>query len=389
MVRSKLGAVRRAQFLASVLTLSAVSLSAQVVEKGRTYADLVATHPCNSGSSGRLARITDAQSSSSIGGGGGSTQVWAVCNGVDTWTLTAIGGGGGVSGLSTADGGTALSDNAIVRGDGTTGVQGSTVTVADSTGNLQWEGTTADAFEGNFTFADPTADWTWAWGAAGDLVGAGSLSVDNLKIDGNTISSTDTNGNFIVAPNGTGSLQLPAGSAALPGLVFTGSTTSGLANINGSVVIVDATAQLGAFDDFDLAMRMPNGGQVSFTSNSTPATTIGDVGFGRRAAGVGRLTDGSTGVRGLFGGGADVASASALPVPTGRVFHVTGTTNIDSITSTNFQSGVCITLIFDDILTVADGSNLKLTAALVTTADDTLSLCYDGTNWYEASRSIN
>lgn len=86
------------------------------------------------------------------------------------------GSGGGVSGLSTADGGTALSDNAIVRGDGTTGVQGSTVTLADSTGNLQWEGTTADAFEGNFTFADPTADWTWNWLAAGAMRGPDGTS---------------------------------------------------------------------------------------------------------------------------------------------------------------------------------------------------------------------
>ena len=29
-------------------------------------------------------------------------------------------GGGGVSGLSTADGGTAIADNALIRGDGTT-----------------------------------------------------------------------------------------------------------------------------------------------------------------------------------------------------------------------------------------------------------------------------
>ena len=98
MNRSNFGAVRLPLLGAAVLASFAVSLSAQVVEKGRTYADLVATHPCNSGSSGRLARITDAQSSSSIGGGGGSTQVWAVCNGVDTWTLTAIGGGAGGAG---------------------------------------------------------------------------------------------------------------------------------------------------------------------------------------------------------------------------------------------------------------------------------------------------
>lgn len=42
------------------------------------------------------------------------------------------GGGGGVSGLSTADGGTAIADNAIIRGDGTDGIQGSTALIQDT-----------------------------------------------------------------------------------------------------------------------------------------------------------------------------------------------------------------------------------------------------------------
>ena len=33
-----------------------------------------------------------------------------------------------------------------------------------------------------------------------------ALAVDNLKLDGNTISSTDTNGNVVIDPNGTGSV---------------------------------------------------------------------------------------------------------------------------------------------------------------------------------------
>lgn len=42
------------------------------------------------------------------------------------------GGGGGVSGLATADGGTAIADNAIIRGDGTEGIQGSAFTLSDT-----------------------------------------------------------------------------------------------------------------------------------------------------------------------------------------------------------------------------------------------------------------
>lgn len=87
--------------------------------------------------------------------------------------------------------------------------------------------------------------------------------------------------------------------------------------------------------------------------------------------------------------GANVASAAAMPLPTGNVFHVTGTTNITSITSTSFTGGMCIALIFDDVLTFTDGNNLKLAGNFTTSADDTISLCYDGTNWYETARAVN
>lgn len=50
----------------------------------------------------------------------------------------------------------------------------------------------------------------------------GQLDVDNLRLDGNTISSTDTNGNINLAPNGTGetvvnsttSIKIPVGTTA-------------------------------------------------------------------------------------------------------------------------------------------------------------------------------
>jgi len=86
--------------------------------------------------------------------------------------------------------------------------------------------------------------------------------------------------------------------------------------------------------------------------------------------------------------GADVASASAI-VPTGNVFHVTGTTSITSITATNVPAGARLVLIFDGILTFTDGNNLKLAGDFTTSADDTITLIYDGTNFYEVARSVN
>lgn len=95
-----------------------------------------------------------------------------------------------------------------------------------------------------------------------------------------------------------------------------------------------------------------------------------------------------SGGNGLVGFGSNVASAPTISV-SGKIFHVTGTTNIVSVSGSGVQNGSEITIIFDGILTFTDGSNLKLANNFVTTADDTITLIYDGTNFYEVTRSIN
>lgn len=112
-----------------------------------------------------------------------------------------------------------------------------------------------------------------------------------------------------------------------------------------------------------------------------------------RTGGVNRASVTSTNTSVLSGvfntlHGTAVPSAAAI-VPTGNLFHVTGVASITSITSTNITAGTEITIIFDGILTFTDGSNLKLAGNFVTTADDTITLVYDGTNWYETARAIN
>lgn len=75
-------------------------------------------------------------------------------------------------------------DEALARFDGTTGklVQNSTATLSD----------------------------------AGALaIASGSISVDNLSLDGNTLASTDTNGNVVLDPNGTGAVSVAAANLLL------------------------------------------------------------------------------------------------------------------------------------------------------------------------------
>lgn len=78
------------------------------------------------------------------------------------------GGGGGVGGPADVT----STDNAVARWDGTGGVtlQNSVVTISD----------------------------------AGVVAGVTQLNVDNLRLDGNTLSSTDSNGNITLTPDGTG-----------------------------------------------------------------------------------------------------------------------------------------------------------------------------------------
>jgi hypothetical protein len=55
-----------------------------------------------------------------------------------------------------------------------------------------------------------------------------AVSVDNIKLDGNTVSTTDTNGNLNLAPNGTGTVAI--GNAAITGGTITGITDLAIAD---------------------------------------------------------------------------------------------------------------------------------------------------------------
>lgn len=97
--------------------------------------------------------------------------------------------------------------------------------------------------------------------------------------------------------------------------------------------------------------------------------------------------------------GANVASAGDLTLGSaGNSFSITGTTTINAITTTNWQAGSIIILIFASTPTVkhntaggASTAKMLLNGGVdfVASANDVLTLIYDGTNWLECSRSIN
>lgn len=86
--------------------------------------------------------------------------------------------------------------------------------------------------------------------------------------------------------------------------------------------------------------------------------------------------------------GGTVASAATLTI-TGNTLHISGTTTITSLSTTNLLPGSVITLIFDSSAQVADGGNLKLAGNFTGGADRVLRLVYDGTSFLEVARSSN
>lgn len=87
--------------------------------------------------------------------------------------------------------------------------------------------------------------------------------------------------------------------------------------------------------------------------------------------------------------GVSIIAAATITPGEGSYFVVTGNTGVNSVTATARDKGRIIILNFSGTPTIADGSNLKLAGNLVATADDTLTLVCDGTNWIEMCRSIN
>lgn len=91
------------------------------------------------------------------------------------------------------------------------------------------------------------------------------------------------------------------------------------------------------------------------------------------------------------GRGPNITALATIAIPVeGDTHHVTGNTNItNGITVRAWDNGRQITLIFDSTPTVSDTGTSILSAAFVATANDTLTLTCDGTNWYEVARSAN
>lgn len=117
-----------------------------------------------------------------------------------------------------------------------------------------------------------------------------NLKVDNLDLNGNTISVTDTNGNLSLAANGTGSVNISTGSLKIASTAAaTGSNTGALqvaggASIEGALYINGALAAgSGSFTSINntpIGNTTPSSGAFTTLSASSTATFNGGVMIG-------------------------------------------------------------------------------------------------------------
>lgn len=208
-----------------------------------------------------------------------------------------------------------------IAGGGGEGAAGSGIEApASSTDNgvVTWNGTDADAQ--NDTPVTITA--------AGVVAGATQLNVDNIRLDGNVVSTTNANGNLTVTPNGTGviiasaQVQVPAGTAPAPGLGFSTDPESGLVSLGNGVIGVSfdgsRTWELRA----TRFVLQRNDGFVVLGSDE-------NFGLGWAAAGIGKLCVGTSGLGAVRGGQEVIA----------RTTDLTLTTAESGITYTNTGAG--------------------------------------------------
>lgn len=79
-------------------------------------------------------------------------------------------------------------------------------------------------------------------GASGDTFTFANFNVDNLNLNGNTVSSTDTNGNINLTPNGTGSVVVS--KADINGGTVDGTSIGASSASTGAFTTVSATGQI-------------------------------------------------------------------------------------------------------------------------------------------------
>lgn len=262
-------------------------------------------------------------------------------------TGAAGGGGAGVSGLSTANGGTALADNTIVRGDGTTGIQGSAATMSDA-GVITAAG-------GNQTHGSMTPVYNHSTTSAN---GFGYESTNPAFINGTTAYAEMRNNAFAVrssVTNAQGGIGTELPSATVPNIrpdvISDGNTGLGtaaadqLSGIAGGVECWRASEGVAGQSD-GMTYRLAI--DTNTSDPITVAATMADIGkwFCNTGAGAGIAANLPAAAVGLHYGFAVTTAQNIVITANGTdTIRVAGSVSTAGGTATNGTVGSTIYLI--------------------------------------------
>lgn len=341
--------------------------------------------------------------------------------------------GGGIGGS------TGATDNAILAADGTGGatVQARDITVSDvSAASVTLATTVGNALAIAATAPTATTGASQAGKAASLAASAAVASTDtagaaaggSVTITGGAAArnaSGNANGGNIVLTTGTGigtgtqgQVQVNAnGTAAAPSLALPGGGTFNLGWFqNNSAQMGFTSSGAGAWYLSNSIFISANGSGPQLNNSAAtataptilPNTVDTNTGLGAASASdemsliaggaeIARIQ--ANGVqfqtRALGKKGADVASANDITLGSGNFFVVTGTTQINTVATTNWTAGSSVVLRFSGSLTVKHNTAgtgavifLAGSADFAATANDMLTLLYDGTQWSECARTV-
>lgn len=195
-------------------------------------------------------------------------------------------------------------------------------------------------------------------------------------------------------------------SITVPGFAFSNAPTYGMGYISGNLSLMAGGVPALVLTPISSNYRIPRDWTYSWSANvgndNFPDTGMSRISANRIAMGNGTFGNATATVvaaRFQAAKGASVAAANNLTLGLdGQSFVITGNTQINAITTSTWNVGSEITLIFTGTPTVkhntaggAGTAPLLLSAGVDLAASNpvVLKLIYDGTNWQEVSRSIN
>jgi hypothetical protein len=209
------------------------------------------------------------------------------------------------------------------------------------------------------------------------------LNVDNVTINGNTISTTDTNGNLILSPNGTGAVNVPSGYKDRAGfganslatkeyvdivsgannLTITGDTGSDTVNLLDSSLTFDGADGLATtVTDNQVTIGVAGGGIPNSSLTNSSITITGD-GLATDAVALGETL--------TFSGGTALTSA----VSANEVTFSLDNTSVSSGTYGSASSIPTFTVDAQGRLTAASQTNISTDLSIAgDTGTDTVNL---------------